>query len=259
MSYDLMVFEKSKAPMFYEDFLHWTSLQTEWCDDSAAGTSERLVAWFMEMKETFPPLNGEFRPSDETIDTDRNTENHLTDYSIGADVIYASFVYSAAEEAEHLVPLCAQKHGVGFYDPQTGEVRCDGMVFCKMTTESQDERIAAWEQIERELLALDNPQRGTSNRDGAFVTLQFENNDTDQGFMQCIPLYPKPESFFGRLFGAKSRGEDGIRSYTVEAGNGEKIYMKQVETKEEAAAILRAYYTTQRLPDLSDWTDSGIL
>lgn len=91
MSYDLMVFDKSKTPAFYEDFLEWTSEQTAWNEDrdydSTAGTSEQLVSWFMEMKETLPPLNGEFRPSDEEIDTDRNIESHLTDYSIGTDII----------------------------------------------------------------------------------------------------------------------------------------------------------------------------
>lgn len=258
-----MVFEKTEAPKFYEDFLNWTSEQTSWSEDrdynSIAGASERLVSWFMEMKETFPPLNGDFSPSDEEFDADGNVESRLTDYSIGTDIIYAAFGYSAAEEAERIVPQCALKHGVGFYNPQTGEVRCDGMVYCKLTTESWKEEIATWERIERDLLTVDSPTRGTSNRNGAFVTLLFQNNGTDEEFMQCIPLYPKQKGLISKLLGRTDSEEEKKLTYTIEAGNGKKIYTKQVETKEEATTILRRYYSERRLPDLSGWEDSGIL
>lgn len=263
MSYDLMVFEQTKAPTVYEEFLNWMSQQTEWSEDrdyhSIEGTSEQLVSWLMDMKKTFPPLNGAFRPSNEEIGTDQNMENHLTDYTIGTDLVYASFGYSVAEEADRLVPEYAKKHGVGFYNPQTGEVHHDDMIFCNMATEGQTDRISTWEQIEREILTLDSPQRGASNRDGAFVTLSFANNGTDQEFMQCMPVYPKEKGLFSKLFGGKQSVDGGIIAYTVEAGDGEKLYEKQATTKEELSAILHAYYIRRKLPDLSGWTDSGIL
>lgn len=257
MSYHLMVFEKSKAPSFYEDFLNWAAEETKWSEDrdynSIVGTSERLVSWFMEIKEIFPPLNGSFCPSDEEIDTDQNVENHLTDYSIGTNSIYASFGYSAVEEADWIVPQHAKKHDVGFYNLQTGEVHCDGMVYGKLTTESQTEKIAVWEQIEKALLTLDSPKRGSSNRNSAFVTLTFENNGTDQEFMQCIPLYPKQKGLFRKLLGRTQPRDDNKITYTVEAGDGGKLYTKQFETIEEAAAILRKYYLERKLPDLADF------
>lgn len=263
MSYDLAVFEKTKAPKTYEEFLGWMAEQTEWSEErdynSTIGTSEALVAWFMDAKATFPPLNGEYSPSDEELDADNELENRLTDYSIGSALIYTAFGYSASEKADLMIPLCAEKHNVGFYNPQTGEIRCDGMIFCKMTTEHQSDRTVAWQQIERSLLTLDSPERGTSNRDNAFVTLQFENNGTDQEFMQCTPLYPKREGVLGKLFGKKQSEENGISAYTIEAGDGKKIYEKQVKSKEEVVATLQAYYFERRLPNLSDWTDTGIL
>ena len=70
----------------------------------------------MEMKETFPPMNGLYAPDDEQLDADESLEAHLTDYSISGDMIYASFAWSLAEEAYGLVRKLAQKHDVGFFD-----------------------------------------------------------------------------------------------------------------------------------------------
>ncbi len=33
MSFDLVLFEKTKATGFYEDFLNWLSEETEWAED----------------------------------------------------------------------------------------------------------------------------------------------------------------------------------------------------------------------------------
>ena len=76
MSYDLMVFEKTKAPRTKKEFMEWYEKQTEWGEDHDYQTigvaSPALQSWFMEMKETFPPMNGESAPSDEAIETDEN-------------------------------------------------------------------------------------------------------------------------------------------------------------------------------------------
>lgn len=37
----------------------------------------------MEMKEKFPPMNGEYAPNDDALDDDENLELHMVDYSIG--------------------------------------------------------------------------------------------------------------------------------------------------------------------------------
>lgn len=106
---------------------------------------------------------------------------------------------------------------------------------------------------------LDNPERGTSHRDNAFVTIWFEENGTDNEFMQCAPDYPKPEGFLKRFFQPSGSTGMPISSYTVEVGTGEKIYIKQVDSKEEAIEIIRNYYGSRKLPDITDWEDSGIL
>ena len=120
MSYDLMVFEKSKAPRNKKDFMAWYWKQVEWSEEhdylSIGIASPDLQNWFMEMIETFPPMNGEYSPSDEQIEGNEDLETYLTDYCIGHDVIYTAFAWSVAEEAYNLITQLAKKHGVGFFD-----------------------------------------------------------------------------------------------------------------------------------------------
>ena len=120
MSYDLMVFEKTKAPQTRPEFLKWFREEVECGEEpssrSIAAVSPALRNWFMEMKETFPPMNGLYAPSDEQINADERLESYMTDYSLSGDAIYACFAWSLAEEACELVCTLARKHDVGFFD-----------------------------------------------------------------------------------------------------------------------------------------------
>lgn len=117
MSYDLMVFERTKSPQKRKEFLVWYDKETEWTEghgyNDPAVTSSALQEWYEEMTKTFPSMNGPDAPED--IE-DETMELHLTDYAIGHNVIYAAFAWSVAEEAYELMKTLAQKHGVGFYD-----------------------------------------------------------------------------------------------------------------------------------------------
>ena len=125
MSYDLMVFEKTKVPKTKEAFLEWFSKQTEWTEDhdyqSISVSSPALQGWFLEIKDTFPPMNGEYAPSMEQLDQNPQLEISMTDYSIGREMIYAAFAWSVADDARELVVKLAQKHGVGFFDVSTDD------------------------------------------------------------------------------------------------------------------------------------------
>ena len=68
------------------------------------------------MKDTFPPMNGDYAPDVDVIDEDENLESHVTDYAIGREIIYAAFAWSVADEAYELMRKLAQKHDVGFFD-----------------------------------------------------------------------------------------------------------------------------------------------
>lgn len=128
MSYDLMVFEAKAAPKTREEFMAWYDKQTEWSEDHSYNEpsvcSAALQNWMNEMKQTFRPMNGPLSPSDEEFDSiTEDEENHLTDYSMGREVIYGAFAWSLAEEANVLTRKLAEKHSVGFFDPQEGKIR----------------------------------------------------------------------------------------------------------------------------------------
>ena len=120
MSYDLLVFEKTKAPQTRPEFLKWFNEEVQRGEEpgsqSISTASPALRNWFMEMKDTFPPMNGLYAPSIEQINADACLESYMTDYSISGGMIYACFAWSLADEAYGTVRKAAQKHGVGFFD-----------------------------------------------------------------------------------------------------------------------------------------------
>ncbi len=125
MSYDLMVFETAKAPADRNEFMKWFERQTQWNEEhdyqSVSVSSPALQSWFMEMKDTFPPMNGDYAPDADLFDHDEHLAIHTTDYSIGREMIYAAFAWPVAEEAYAQVRSLAQKHHVGFYDVSSPE------------------------------------------------------------------------------------------------------------------------------------------
>ncbi len=113
MSYDLMVFDAQASPRDRAGFLDWYGKQVEWGEghsyDNDALTTPALKAWFSEMRESFPAMNGPYATGD--VDNPR-----VTDYSIGRHLIYAAFRWSEAENASGEMFRLAEKHQVGFFD-----------------------------------------------------------------------------------------------------------------------------------------------
>lgn len=125
MSFDLMVFEPSAAPTERAKFMEWYQAQTEWSEDHSyqdhSVTSPALKAWFEEMIEFFPPMNG-------PLASDDPDDEKVTDHCIGKEVIYSAFAWSVAEEAHPKMRELAIKHNVGFFDvsAEQGEILFPG-------------------------------------------------------------------------------------------------------------------------------------
>lgn len=119
MSYDLMVFNPDVAPRTREEFMKWYFEQTEWTEehsyDAPEVTSDNLKSLFIELIETYPPLNGPYSNED-YVDN-----SYVTDYSIGRNVIYAAFSWSFAEHAYIKLRDLAEKYKVGFFDVSADE------------------------------------------------------------------------------------------------------------------------------------------
>lgn len=113
MSYDLTIFRPDAAPRTRKQFMNWFDKQAEWSEehnyDNPEICSADMQAWFKEIIQTFPALNGPYAVED--------TDNeNVTDYCIGKDIIYVGFSWSVAEKAYEVMKTTAEKHNVGFYD-----------------------------------------------------------------------------------------------------------------------------------------------
>lgn len=119
LSFDLMVFAPEAAPRERESFMKWYSEQVEWDEghsyDDPVVSTPQLRGWFTEMIAQFPPMNG-------PCAVDDPDDPHVTDYSVGKNVIYAAFAWSQAEPALALMTQLAAKHGVGLFDLTDGTI-----------------------------------------------------------------------------------------------------------------------------------------
>ena len=115
-----MVLDKHKRFERKEDFLNWYNKVTEWEEDldynDYKHATPELQKWFLEMKDIFPPLNGEFAPSDDEVD---EGEHYMCDYCIAKDAIYCAFAWSDAEDAYKLSQEKAKEHDVAFFDVES--------------------------------------------------------------------------------------------------------------------------------------------
>ena len=115
MSYDLMVFEPDLAPSKSKigDW-HKNAMEADEGDNSidpATLKSNRLRAFYDDMRASFPAMNG----PDQTKDFDND---RVTGYSFYPEFIYMDFRWSASEAASNAVLNLATKHGLGLFDPQ---------------------------------------------------------------------------------------------------------------------------------------------
>lgn len=113
MSYDLMVFDPDQAPRGRAEFLDWYNKQTEWGEDHDYNdpevTTPALKAWFFDMIEEYPALNGPYATGD--VD-----DPNIADYSFGYAIIYVGFGWPEADRARKRTFETAKKHRVGFFD-----------------------------------------------------------------------------------------------------------------------------------------------
>lgn len=120
MSYDLMVFNKNKKFEDKDQFMDWYDELTEWEEevdyDDYKHTTPELQNFFMEIKETFPPLNGELAPDDDEFEKLEEQGIYCVDYCIAKEAIYMAFAWSDAEKAYEKVRELAPKHNVAFFD-----------------------------------------------------------------------------------------------------------------------------------------------
>jgi hypothetical protein len=112
VSYDLAVFDPRAEFRERSTFLTWFDGRTSWDEGlnyfDPSNATPALQAWYREIVDTFPPLNGPDRPA--------NLELCTADFSIGTDLIYVGFTKTSGGLAYETMFRLATKHGVGFFD-----------------------------------------------------------------------------------------------------------------------------------------------
>lgn len=114
MSYDILAFDPSAVTD--ADFPAWWEAQSEWTEDHSYDdpsiTTANLQGFYRDLAQTFPPMNGPGAPTDDEIRQAPELESRMTDYSIGASLIYAAFAWSQADTARVAFGTLAEKHRV---------------------------------------------------------------------------------------------------------------------------------------------------
>ena len=114
MSYDVLVFDP--AAVSDADFPAWWVEQATWSENHSysdpAVTTPELQAFYADIHQQFPNMNGPDAPTDEELDTDPDIEDRLADYSIGTRLIYMAFPWSQAAHALTAVETIALRNGV---------------------------------------------------------------------------------------------------------------------------------------------------
>ena len=117
MSYDVLVLDKHKRFKTGDEFLAWYDQVTKWDEDidynDYRHATPSLQSWFLEMKDIVRPMNGEFAPPDEEVDSGDFME---ADYTIGKEHIYVAFAWSDAEHVYPIIEAMAKKHDVAFFE-----------------------------------------------------------------------------------------------------------------------------------------------
>jgi hypothetical protein len=97
----------------------WYEQLTQWAEGHSYNDplvlTAKLQGWFMDIIQSYPPMNGPLSQDDLPED-----EASLTDYSLAKSAIYCAFAWSKEDPAYDTVFELAQKHGVGFFNVSSG-------------------------------------------------------------------------------------------------------------------------------------------
>jgi len=148
MSYDVLIFDPAHAPAEREAFLQWWDAH-EWSSEphthnDPAFTTPNLRAWFLEMIERFPALNGPYASS---------RDQRTADYSIGYHLIYVAMWFDK-EAAHRRAHELAGKHGLGLFEASSpdGELWLPGRAsLCKGVGRRV---VCCEERVERTVIGL---------------------------------------------------------------------------------------------------------
>ena len=121
MGFNVFIFERReniKTSIDVNNYIkEFTKYEEEEDYNSLEGCSETIVKFAKKMFEKFPPVNGKHLHLDEIAFTSKNSETHLTDYSLGKYGVFCALDYSVADEAISYIISLADEYKIGVYNP----------------------------------------------------------------------------------------------------------------------------------------------
>lgn len=265
MSYDLMVFEKSKAPADAAAFLAWYGEQTEWggdydCND-ISHASPNLQKFFQQIRTIFPPMNGAFAPSDEALMNEPELEERLCDYCIGEDSIYLSLAYSVADRAYDIVRRAAYFAGVGFFSPSdNGSAPVLLESRCPMLLEGEWFRPVSVSDFDSICEKLDDML--IRNHSYLYLTDQSDSYIQVGGYGDSFTVekrvYTDCISYTHRKAGYSYTEKDDADSSVVIAGNPVRVKQRQILSGETVRRLFQDFFQGTETVDSVEWTDMDL-
>lgn len=261
MSYDLVMFEKSKIPADPSGFSDWYHQKTK-CDDAEdlSSASEKIQEAFHMLRTIFPSVNGPFGISDDALAENPQIEKYICDYNIKEDMMYLCFSYSISGFAHDTVKRAAYFSGVGFYDPNDNSLPVLFESRYPMLLEGQwfrPGKISAFERIKEKLNGMT-----AKNRSYLSVTDPIGNYIQIGGYKGAFTV----EKRIWRTPTAYTHYKAGYAEVKDLAGEGEvwiagnRIKLKQSQILSQAAAeqlFLDFFQNTKTVPGV-EWTEMEI-
>ena len=259
MSYDLMVFEKGKAPANHSDFLSWYEQKMEEeSEQDISCMSEKMQNFFHSLRQIFPPMNGTFAPDDKELSENPAMERRLCDYSIVEDMIYLSFSYSVSEFACNVVKRAAYFAGVGFFNPSDDNsvpVLFDSRY--PMLLEGQwfrPVKIDDFDSIREKLSSMT-----VKNRSYLYVTDQVGNYIQIGGYGDSFTVekrtYTGPTAYIHAKAGYAGTDDSGNAGEVIIAGNSVKVGHNQILSMATAQQLFQDFFQGIETADAIKWVE----
>ncbi len=257
MSYDLAVFEKDKVK---SGFLNWYDNQMDEEGVKLTETSENMQKFFHSLRRVFPPMNGEFSPSDEELSQIPDLEKKLCEYDIKKDMISLSFSFSVSEMAKEIVKRAAYFCGLGFFNPSENEepVLFDSRIPMRLEGEGfRPYKINGFVEISGRLKDMNDPKHSflcVTDPVGNYIQAggYGESFSVEKRLFTDIMDYVHYKAEHSN---AASENKNGIVSIF---GNIVKLDQEQIFSKEQTGMLFKDFFENTNTFGSVKWTEMDI-
>lgn len=265
MSYDLVVFEKTKVPTNPTEFLSWYQKQVEWNEDcdynGSSHVSEKLQKFFHKIKDIFPPMNGPLSPNNKELSENPDLEERLCDYCIGKDLIHLSLAYSISGHAYDTVKRAAYFSGVGFFAPSTDKIPYFFASRYPMLLEGEWFRplwVSDFESIREKLNEMTVKNRSfmyITDQIGSYIQVGGYNKSyNENSFTVEKRIYTDIMTYTHEKAEYSSNTETDETDYVLIAGNRVQVKKYQILSKDVVEQLFNDFFQGTATTNAIQWT-----